>query len=79
MTTMATTVSIGKKPNPVTLTDTATSKVAELLAQEEGALTPATRAAWMASRNVVAAATLVYTSLLTSGFSSSGPVTCRML
>ena len=36
MTTMATSVSIGKKPNPVELTDTATSKVAELLAQEEG-------------------------------------------
>ncbi len=34
--TMATTVSIGKKPNPVTLTDTAAAKVAELLAQEEG-------------------------------------------
>jgi iron-sulfur cluster assembly protein/iron-sulfur cluster insertion protein len=33
---MATTVSIGKKPNPVTLTDTAAAKVAELLAQEEG-------------------------------------------
>ena len=29
------TVSIGKKPNPVTLTDVATSKVAELLAQED--------------------------------------------
>jgi len=29
------TVSIGKKPNPVTLTDVAASKVAELLAQEE--------------------------------------------
>jgi iron-sulfur cluster assembly protein/iron-sulfur cluster insertion protein len=29
------TVSIGKKPNPVTLTDIATSKVAELLAQED--------------------------------------------
>jgi iron-sulfur cluster assembly accessory protein len=28
------TVSIGKKPNPVTLTDKATFKVAELLAQE---------------------------------------------
>ena len=28
-------VSIGKKPNPVTLTDVAASKVAELLAQEE--------------------------------------------
>jgi iron-sulfur cluster assembly protein/iron-sulfur cluster insertion protein len=28
-------VSIGKKPNPVTLTDAATAKVAELLAEEE--------------------------------------------
>lgn len=28
-------VSIGKKPNPVTLTDAATVKVAELLAQED--------------------------------------------
>jgi len=29
------TVSIGKKPSPVTLTDIATAKVAELLAQED--------------------------------------------
>ena len=29
------TVSIGKKPNPVTLTDVAATKVAELLAQED--------------------------------------------
>jgi iron-sulfur cluster assembly accessory protein len=29
------TVSIGKKPNPVTLTDVAAAKVAELLAQED--------------------------------------------
>ena len=29
------TVSIGKKPNPVNLTDIATTKVAELLAQED--------------------------------------------
>jgi iron-sulfur cluster assembly protein/iron-sulfur cluster insertion protein len=29
------TVSIGKKPSPVTLTDLATTKVAELLAQED--------------------------------------------
>ena len=36
MTTMATSVNIGKKPSPVTLTDTAASKVAELLAQEDG-------------------------------------------
>ncbi|HEX3947598.1 MAG TPA: iron-sulfur cluster insertion protein ErpA, partial [Acidimicrobiales bacterium] len=34
--TMATSVSIGKKPDPVTLTDVATVKVAELLAEEEG-------------------------------------------
>jgi len=38
MTTLSTSVQIGKKPAPVTLTDTATSKVAELLAQEEGDL-----------------------------------------
>ncbi len=36
MTTIATSVNIGKKPAPVTLSDTATAKVAELLAQEEG-------------------------------------------
>ena len=36
VTTTATTVSIGKKPDPVTLTDAATAKVAELLAQEDG-------------------------------------------
>ena len=36
MTTLSTSVSIGKKPAPVTLSDDATSKVAELLAQEEG-------------------------------------------
>ena len=35
MTTTMQTVSIGKKPNPVTLTDVAASKVAELLAQED--------------------------------------------
>ena len=33
---MATAVNIGKKPSPVVLTDVATAKVAELLAQEEG-------------------------------------------
>jgi len=33
---MTTSVSIGKKPDPVTLTDVATVKVAELLAEEEG-------------------------------------------
>jgi iron-sulfur cluster assembly accessory protein len=37
VTTMATSVSIGKKPDPVTLTEDAAAKVAELLAQEEGA------------------------------------------
>ena len=36
MTTIATSVNIGKKPAPVTLSAVATSKVAELLAQEEG-------------------------------------------
>ena len=36
MTTMATTVSIGKKPNPVTLSGVAAVKVAELLAEEDG-------------------------------------------
>ena len=36
MTTMTTSVNIGKKPAPVTLSDIATIKVAELLAQEEG-------------------------------------------
>jgi iron-sulfur cluster assembly accessory protein len=36
MTTMTTSVNIGKKPVPVTLSDIAVTKVAELLAQEEG-------------------------------------------
>jgi iron-sulfur cluster assembly protein/iron-sulfur cluster insertion protein len=36
VTTLATSVSIGKKPDPVVLTDAASKKVAELLAQEEG-------------------------------------------
>jgi iron-sulfur cluster assembly accessory protein len=36
VTTISTSVNIGKKPAPVTLSDTATIKVAELLAQEEG-------------------------------------------
>jgi iron-sulfur cluster assembly accessory protein len=36
VTTISTSVNIGKKPAPVTLSDTATAKVAELLAQEEG-------------------------------------------
>jgi len=33
---MATSVSIGKRPAPVTLTDVASGKVAELLGQEDG-------------------------------------------
>ena len=36
MTTISTSVNIGKKPAPVTLSDAATTKVTELLAQEEG-------------------------------------------
>ena len=36
MTTISTSVNIGKKPPPVTLSDAATTKVSELLAQEEG-------------------------------------------
>ena len=36
MTTMTTSVSIGKKPDPVTLTASAAAKVAQLLAEEEG-------------------------------------------
>ena len=36
MTTMTTSVSIGKKPDPVTLSDGAAAKVAQLLAEEEG-------------------------------------------
>ena len=36
MTTISTTVNIGKKPAPVTLTDAATTKVAALLAEEDG-------------------------------------------
>jgi iron-sulfur cluster assembly accessory protein len=38
MTTMTTSVTLGKKPAPVTLSDAAIVKVAELLAQEEGDL-----------------------------------------
>ena len=45
MTTISTTVNIGKKPAPVTLTDTATTKVAELLAREEGGESLALRVA----------------------------------
>jgi iron-sulfur cluster assembly protein/iron-sulfur cluster insertion protein len=36
VTTLSTSVNIGKKPAPVTLSDEAASKVAELLAQEDG-------------------------------------------
>jgi iron-sulfur cluster assembly accessory protein len=36
VTTISTTVNIGKKPAPVTLSDQAAAKVAELLAQEDG-------------------------------------------
>jgi iron-sulfur cluster assembly accessory protein len=35
VTTISTSVNIGKKPAPVTLSDAATTKVAELLSQEE--------------------------------------------
>ena len=45
MTTMTTAVSIGKKPDPVTLTNGAAAKVSELLAQEEGGETLALRVA----------------------------------
>jgi iron-sulfur cluster assembly accessory protein len=36
VTTISTTVNIGKKPAPVTLSDQATAKVAQLLAEEDG-------------------------------------------
>ena len=36
MTTMTTSVNIGKKPAPVSLTESASAKVAQLLAEEEG-------------------------------------------
>jgi len=36
VTTMTTSVNIGKKPAPVTLTETASAKVAQLLAEEDG-------------------------------------------
>ena len=45
MTTMTTSVSIGKKPDPVTLTEGAASKVAQLLSEEEGGETLALRVA----------------------------------
>jgi iron-sulfur cluster assembly protein/iron-sulfur cluster insertion protein len=45
VTTISTTVNIGKKPAPVTLNDAATAKVAELLAREEGGESLALRVA----------------------------------
>ncbi len=45
MTTISTTVNIGKKPAPVTLSDAATTKVDELLAREEGGESLALRVA----------------------------------
>ena len=45
VTTISTSVNIGKKPAPVTLSDAATTKVADLLAQEEGSETLALRVA----------------------------------
>jgi iron-sulfur cluster assembly accessory protein len=45
VTTISTGVSIGKKPAPVTLSDAAVSKVAALLAAEEGGETLALRVA----------------------------------
>ena len=45
MTTISTGVSIGKKPAPVTLSDGAVTKVAALLAEEEGGETLALRVA----------------------------------
>ena len=43
--TVGTTVNIGSKPQPVTLSDVAVAKVAELLAEEEGGDTLALRVA----------------------------------
>jgi iron-sulfur cluster assembly protein/iron-sulfur cluster insertion protein len=45
VTTISTSVNIGKKPAPVTLSDDAATKVAELLAREEGSETLALRVA----------------------------------
>lgn len=45
MTMMATSVNIGKKRDPVTLTDSAVAKVGQLLGQEEGGETLALRVA----------------------------------
>ena len=45
MSIATTSVQIGRRPTPVTMTDTAASKVAELLADEEGAESLALRVA----------------------------------
>ncbi len=45
MSIATTSVQIGRRPTPVTMTDTAASKVAELLADEEGAENLALRVA----------------------------------
>jgi iron-sulfur cluster assembly protein/iron-sulfur cluster insertion protein len=45
VTTISTSVNIGKKPAPVTLSEAATTKVAELIAKEEGADSLALRVA----------------------------------
>jgi iron-sulfur cluster assembly accessory protein len=45
VTTMSTSVNIGKKPAPVTLSDTATTKVAQLLAEEDAGAELALRVA----------------------------------
>jgi iron-sulfur cluster assembly accessory protein len=45
VTTMSTSVNIGKKPAPVTLSDAAVTKVAALLSEEEGGDTLALRVA----------------------------------
>jgi iron-sulfur cluster assembly accessory protein len=45
VTTISTSVNIGQKPAPVTLSDAATTKVAALLAEEEGGETLALRVA----------------------------------
>jgi iron-sulfur cluster assembly accessory protein len=45
VTTISTSVNIGKKPAPVTLSDAATSKVAELLSQEDAGTELALRVA----------------------------------
>lgn len=45
MSVATTSVQIGRRPNPVTLTDSAKAKVAELLSEEEGGETLALRVA----------------------------------